>query len=54
MGEASLPKLIQVADKVVSAMPRLNVTGQRVAIEVFRLLAERMPVPPLGSSTAAS
>lgn len=38
-------KIIELADKIVSAAPGFDPTGQRVAVKLYRLLAEGNPVP---------
>jgi len=38
-------KISELADKLVSAVPGFDLTGQRVTVKLYRLLAEGDPVP---------
>jgi alkylmercury lyase len=41
-----MSKRENLADKIVSAMPKLESTERRIAVGLYRLLAEGAPVPP--------
>ncbi len=38
-------RVAQLADKIVGAVPRFDATGQKVAVALYRLLSQGVPVP---------